>query len=393
MEVTRFQRFVRNSSDHWQWVAIGLLTLGFLSITGIGLLNTLPTPPPVPGPEPEPEVVEFAEPPKELMGWAGAQAAEIAWAANQHEFAAFKIAHIDGDIPQDNTSKRVVMWDAAKIVNGGKHLPTLRQEIGDCVGFGAANALRYLQAVHIVLYGDRIEWKEPFVPYHYAMGRNLPNAGNSRIRGPDGSLGSWQAIGLKEGGWIAADTPGLPAYSAAVARQWAVRLPQPEFIAIGKQHLVKTASRLRTAAEIRDAICNGYPVTIASDWGGKMRPPTIDGRLVNTKSDTWQHQMCVIGYDGTGAVKYWYVLNSWGPSAHGTPPDDAVPGGFWIPERDMEYIAKTGECYAISDVVGYPSRDWIIIEQKAAFMRHQQQIPQTNAGEEWREKVVYSLSM
>jgi len=387
--MTRFQRFVRNSSDHWQWVAIGLLTLGFLSITGISLLNTLP-PVPQPAPEPEPEVVEFAEPPKHLMGWAGEQAAEAAWELNKHEFAAFKIHGAD---EQDNATKRVVLWDAAKVVNGGEHLPTLRQLIGDCVSFGAGNALRYLQAVHIVMYGDRIEWKEPFIPYHYATGRNAPEAGNGRIRGPDGSLGSWQAIALQKYGWIAADTPGLPKYSADVAKSWAVRMPQPELIAKGRDHLVKTVSRVRSAHEIRDAICNGYPVTIASSWGGKMRPPVIDGRLVNTKSDTWQHQMCIIGYDGAGVVKYYYVINSWGPDAHGKPVNGSVPGGFWIAEKDMDWIATTGECYALSDMVGYPSRDWIIIEQRAAFMRHQQQIPQTNAGEEWREKVVYSLSM
>jgi hypothetical protein len=68
--------------------------------------------------------------------------------------------------------------------------------------------------------------------------------------------------------------------------------------------------------------------------------------------------MCLIGYDGaTGREPYWYVINSWGDSAHGTPPDGAPPGGFWIRAKDLAYILRQGDSFAWSNFAGFPSQD------------------------------------
>ena len=330
-------------------------------------------------------------PPYHLMGWSP-EGMEEAYQRNAPALGTFAI---DGGAfgAEDNADRRVVLWDAARACNNGEHLPTLQQLIGDCVGFGSGNALRYLEAVHLILYEDDIVWREPFIPFHYATGRNAPEAGNGRLgRNPNGSFGSDQAAALVSRGWVAADEPGLPKYSKSVAESWAVKMPDPHWLAIGKQHLVKTAARVRTAAEIRDAICNGYPVTIASTWGGKMRPPTVDGRLVNSRVTRWGHQMCVIGYDGSLVrERYFYVLNSWGPDAHGTPPDDAPPGGFWIRLEDMEWIARTGECYAFSDIVGYERRDWSIVARRSEMLEQARTVERLPEGH-WRRRVCMGLA-
>lgn len=287
------------------------------------------------------------------FGWAGPEVAREEWRKIGASFPKF-------DLPEnpENRNKRVVLWEFTKRINGGRHLPTVRQLIGDCVGAGAKQAVDYLQCVSIAQGGLIADFRPVYLPYHYATGRNAPECGNGRIRGPDGSLGSWQAKALELYGVIPADFDGLPDYSSSVVRSWATRMPSGEYVTEGKLHLVRSAARVTSADQVRDAICNGYPVTIASDWGGMMRPPTKDGRLVNRKSDTWMHQMCIVAYDGeTGSEPYWYILNSWGENAHGSPPDDAPPGGFWVTEKDVAYIVRQGDSFALSDLQGFPPRD------------------------------------
>lgn len=308
----------------------------------------------------EPAVAEVMPTAPENLGWAGPEVAEAAWRQIGQSFPKFEIRN-----PRDdNRHKRVVHWDATRAVHSGDHNPTVRQLIGDCVGAGHKHVVEYLLAIQLARDGIG-EWKSVYLPYHYAMGRNHPECGNGRIRGPDGSVGSWQAQAILLGGFIPEDTPGLEPYSRSVVRRWAVRMPAPEYQEIGRQHLVRTVARVTTAAEVRDAICNGYPVVICSDWGGLMRPPTVDGRLVNRKADKWMHCMCIIGYDGSVGEPLWYILNSWGSDAHGRPPDDSPPGGFWVHEKDVNYIVRQGDSFAFSDAEGFPSQDWLIIKAVA----------------------------
>lgn len=294
-----------------------------------------------------------------LCGWAGPQEAQKAYERLKGNFHSFRIK----GAAQDNTRKRAVLWDAARLVNGNKHLPTFRQAIGDCVGAGAKQAVDYLQCVELIRTGE-LEFRTVFEPYHYACGRMAPECGRGAIRGADGSVGAWQAEALRLYGVISDDLPGLERYSALIVRRWATRMPEPRWLDEGKKHLVRSVAAVRSADEVRDAVCNGYPVTIASSWGGLLRPPVRDGRLVNRRVTTWMHQMCIIGYDGAaGREPYWYVLNSWGDDAHGTPPDDAPPGGFWIARIDVEFIVRQGDSFALSQFDGFPAQDWVVLEE------------------------------
>lgn len=321
----------------------------------------------------QPQTVDAA--PRHLMGWAGPAVAKEAFEAVKDEFIPFRIAKADGVPVKDNSKSRVVLWDADKVVNNGQHLPTFKQEIGDCVGAGATQAVYRLMNVQIALNGAGEEFRPIFEPYHYACGRCAPEAGSGRMgRDPSGSTGSWQAAALKIYGVIP-QTPELPLYNAKVVSQWATKMPAAEYIAIGKQHVVQSAAQVKTAEEVRDAICNGYPVTIASNWGGSMRPTVKDGKLVNRRTGTWNHQMCIIGYDGTGPVAYWYILNSWGADAFPAPPDDAPPGGFWVAKADVDYIVRQGDSFALSAFNGFPAQEWLIIRFDDALGRVVREAP------------------
>lgn len=267
----------------------------------------------------------------------------------------FEVTGPDGlPIIKDNSRATALLWQAAQRVCGG-HLPHLIQEIGDCVSFGAANAVRYLLLVQIDRDPLSGGFHNPFPPYIYGISR--VQIGGGRVGNSDGSTGAWAAKGVQEYGIVADDDPGVPAYSGNVARQWGRQGPPRDLIALGKQRLVRTVANVKTADEVRDAVCNGYPVTIASNFGSKRMIPQ-DGRIVAKQDGTrWMHQMCVIAYDGSGQQPYFYVINSWDTSMHPAPLNGEPQGGFWVERSTMQYIASQGDSWAFSQFDGFPARD------------------------------------
>jgi hypothetical protein len=280
-----------------------------------------------------------------------AQAAPIAAA-----LPPFQITGENGErIVQDNAKSVVHLWDATKAVLG-KHTDNYPQEIGDCVSFGGKNAIEHLLCVRIARDGPAAGEFHP-IATAYLYGISRVQIGGGRIGG-DGSVGAWLAKGVQQYGVLALDDPDVPRYSGGVAKKWGNRPgPPKQFIDIAKQRLVKTVSPIRNATEARDAICNGYPLTIASDYGSTDIRER-DGQMVARRNTSWMHQMAVVGFDGTkGRAGRFYVLNSWGPDAHPKPLNDEPPGGFWIEASDMDYIAKQGDTWAFSDFDGFPARD------------------------------------
>jgi hypothetical protein len=288
--------------------------------------------------------------PAEQLGWSP----ELLDAEETREIAAsMPPLRIAGD--RDNSGRNVRLWEFARLANSGAHLPNTPQEVGDCVSWGAANAVNYLQAIQIYFEGKTHQFRKIFPPYIYGTSR--VQIGKGRIRG-DGSVGAWAAKAVKEFGVLPVDAEGVPEYSGKVARDWGRNGPPQKFLTEGKKHLVQDVAQVESAAQMRDAICNGYPVTIASNFGTKTISQR-DGRQVAKWNGSWAHQMCVIGYDGTGSQAYFYVLNSWGPNAHPKPLQDEPPGGFWITFEDADRIARQDDSWAFSSFAGFPRNDEI----------------------------------
>lgn len=291
-------------------------------------------------------------PPGARDGWAGPDAV----AAASELVAAmppFALRDADGRaVVQDNRAANVRLWHFEKSANKGQFLANIPQEVGDCVSWGAANAVDLAQCVQIVRDGRDEELHRAFPPYIYGVSRVL--VGKGRLRG-DGSVGAWAAEAVREHGVLRGDLPGCPAYSGRLAREWGKDGPPSQFVREAEKFCVRTVSPIRTADEARDAICNGYPVTIASDFGSKTMKPQ-DGRIVARRDDHWSHQMCLDGYDGSGSRVYFHVRNSWGPNAHPQPIDDSPPGGFWITEDDCRYIVRQGDSFAFSEFDGFPAQ-------------------------------------
>ena len=260
--------------------------------------------------------------------------------------------------------ERIILTDVTKTLNGGQDLLTFFQMTGSCVGQGLGQMLRTLNAIEIVVNGER---QKPILPFWLLpYGKSRERAG---LFGPgEGSLGAPASQAAKEDGFLDAADSDLPqpfeandglTWGEQAEMKWSDgRAISQAFLERSRKHLIKTVSRARSAADVRDALINGYPLTCASDAGFEMRPSVQDGVLLNRRVTTWHHQMSIHGWMNHSRFgPLYYILNSWGKKVHGVCPTGAQPGGFWITENDMEYIVRQGETFAFSQFDGFPAQD------------------------------------
>lgn len=267
----------------------------------------------------------------------------------------FQIVNEDGvPIVQDNANSDVRLWEAVIAVYG-QHLPNIPQQVGDCVSWAYCHAGEYLICVEMKTGPPDKEFHRLFAPYVYGISRH--QIGKDRLRG-DGSCMAWACKGGQEYGVLRSDADGVPSYSGPLARQWGKVGPPKNLIEATKMFTIGVASPIRSAKEVRDAICNGYPVPFGAGGIGFDRVAERYGRLVGVRAGSWSHAQCVIGYDGSGEEPLFCVLNSWGPLAAGKSPiDGSPPGSYWIVEKDMEFIARQGDAFAISGFQGFKARE------------------------------------
>lgn len=238
-------------------------------------------------------------------------------------------------------------WLRIKAANGGNHLDTFLQQTGDCVAAGVAHVARYLQAIHTLDTGLQFFAPQPHVSWIYGIARCTH--GDGRLRQP-GATGLWGALTyLREG--VAWQTDmGIPPYSGALSNLWG-RPPGPPRTWHADALLRKATrvERIRTIADLRNALIEHHLVTIASNQGFDMKPRTKAGFHVFTPRGSWSHQMALIGWmDEPFAAAY--RLNSWGPAAHGEPLNGEPPGGAWNLAEDLqqELTSSYVEAYAFT---------------------------------------------
>lgn len=291
---------------------------------------------------------EFGEePPWELMGWLPDQVEEAQLKCAKH-FVDFRMFDTPLPLPPPP------IWELTKSINNGDHLPTFRQAIGDCVAAAIRQAGARLQVADIVARFQEEEFKPWFVPFIYGISR--VQIGGGQIDG-DGSTGAWGAAAVKQYGVLFDHDLEVPPYSADVARGWGVPPGPPEIhIVRAAFRPVKTTARLITIHQIRDALCNYHPITIASMRGFKMQPVDRDGFHVFVPEGEWPHQMALLAWMDE-PFRAAYRLNSWGPNAHGTPLNGEPPGGAWCTAEciESELLKRETEVFAYSGFAGFPS--------------------------------------
>lgn len=189
---------------------------------------------------------------------------------------------------------------------------------------------------------------------------------NWRDHGGDGwSCGAAARVALKKSGlWLRKAYPEInvdfTTYSSKNAGLYGSRNPPDSWLAIGKDHLIRTATVLDSYEELRDMLANGYCV---SSCGSEGFSNERDENGVSKRKGSWAHAMAYLGVDDRAEIINIYkeplvlVQNSWGSwndgsrRIFGTSIDIPV-GSFWARWSDI----KNREMIAFSGVSGWPRK-------------------------------------
>lgn len=250
--------------------------------------------------------------------------------------------------------KTVILHQAAKKTLGA-FLRSQYQDRGTCVSRGAKRIVDLTQCVQIA--GGAIhEFK--YVSHAYIYGTCREHGGD--LSNEDGAVGAWAAWSVANDGNLTNEDAGDDDNADALAVKWGARGVPAETKTKGRLHLIKRVAQARSFAEVRDAICNGYGVTIASDVGyegngGFKR----DQNGACRAGGSWAHQMCYTGYcdDLAGQGPHLLQDQSWGPDQPGGPtgPIEIPTYSFWTRQRDAERQIAQGDCWIFSAFDGWPS--------------------------------------
>ena len=227
--------------------------------------------------------------------------------------------------------------------------PAERQLQGDCVSHATRNAVDITRSCEIIN-GE----KEDFV----ARGATEAIYG-SRGHGGEGMTCSGAARFVHQNGGILLRQKygeyDLSEYSAIGGRWGRSGVPE-DLVKIAAKHQVKTISLISTIEQARDAIANGYSISVCSNSGFSSRR---DKHGIASRSGNWGHAMAWIAVDDTREIyneTLFLVQNSWGLWNGGEKRHDQPDGSFWIRESDAAEMLNQNGSWVFSDVDGFPPR-------------------------------------
>jgi len=227
--------------------------------------------------------------------------------------------------------------------------PSERQTDSDCVSHATRNVIDISRAVEI----DRKGEIEGFIARgateaiyqardHY--GRGMSCSGAARYVRQRGGI-----LLRKDYGDI-----DLSKYNSSVGARH--RVPDSIFITEAKKHQVKTASLITSTSEVRDALANGYAVSVCSGQGFSS---SRDKNGIARPKGHWAHAMSIIGCDDTHEIFneiLFLIQNSWGVWNNGPKRHNQPDGSFWIREEVMADMLSARGSFVFSDVDGFPAR-------------------------------------
>ena len=278
----------------------------------------------------------------------------------------------------DGAGKLSPLWHYIEQVFPGS-LPASAQTRGDCVSHSTRNACLGTLACEIAAgKPDEVTGLIEGAPQISPAARQDGVLSTEAIywwrgHGGDGWICESSAeVVLKQSGlWLRQPYPDLgidlTKYDGRVAGKWGAKNPPAEVLAIGKEHLVRTATRASTFDQVRDLIANGYAIT---SCGGESFSNERDDNGVSRKTPGgWAHAMAYLGVDDRPEIHDKYsgplvlVQNSWGRGWIKGPRRvlgtslDIPEGSFWARWSDV----SRRRAIAFSGVFGWPAQqlpDW-----------------------------------
>ena len=228
--------------------------------------------------------------------------------------------------------------------------PSESQTTGDCVSHATRNAVDVTRAAEIDIKGEAESFR---------VRSATEGIYQSRRGGGQGMSCSQAARYVNEqGGILLRKDYGkidLSTYNSNIGAN--KRIPREIWSTEAQKHQVKTISMVTTVEEARDALANGYAISVCSGYGFSSRR---DAKGIAKQSGGWNHGMAWIACDDTRKrhnETLFLIQNSWGlwnsgPKAHGQP-----DGSFWIREKSARGMLAGQGSWVFSDVDGFPARD------------------------------------
>ena len=233
--------------------------------------------------------------------------------------------------------------------------PAEAQKTGDCVSHSTRNAADVTRAVEIVIKGE----PEAFVArgateciygFRGHRGQGMTCSGASKFISDVGGI-----LLRKKYDWA-----DLSTYNVNVGINWGGRGVPDEVKKEGAKHQVKTVSMVHTVEGARDALANGYAISVCSNQGFSSRR---DSNGIAKAQGSWNHAMAWVGCDDTRErldETLFLIQNSWGKFNGGPKVHDQPDGSFWIRQSVAERMLRQDGSFVYSNVDGFEPRniDW-----------------------------------
>lgn len=228
--------------------------------------------------------------------------------------------------------------------------PAEKQTTGDCVAHSTRNAVDITRAVEIDIKGESESFE--------ARGANEAIYQSRGHRSQGMTCSQAAKYVHQKGGILLRKDYGkvdLSKYNSSLGASH--RIPSSIYTTEAKKHQVKTISLITTVQEARDALANGYAISVCSMVGFSSRR---DSKGIAKRSGQWAHAMAWIACDDT-RKRYnemlFLVQNSWGRWNSGPKIHEQPDGSFWIREKDARTMLAQQGSWVFSDVDGFPARN------------------------------------
>ena len=232
------------------------------------------------------------------------------------------------------------------------------QQVSDCTSFMAAHCIDILKGVEIILNGE-FEELDNITATEFIYGGSRVNIGGGRING-GGSTGGFTADLINKIGSVSRSKYNkidLSTYDSDRANRWGDQGVPTELLNIAKDHKVKTVSQVSTYEGVRDAIANGFPVGVCSNYGFDNSVRDKHGILY--RSGTWFHAQSIIALDDSYKIPSCLILNSWpfnwvsGPQRYGNEPK----GSYWVTADTINEMVGQNDSFVYSNFDGYKTQN------------------------------------
>jgi hypothetical protein len=256
---------------------------------------------------------------------------------------------VDGAKRIKNSGKGQLSTPYKSVLKFDKNAYIERQTTGDCVSHGTRSACDISRAVEIDIKGDKESWIARGATEAIYGARGHGGQGMSCARAADFVSKNGGILVRKNYSGIA----DFSKYDGNLGASWGARGLPDKVIDIANDHQIKTVSLILTVEEARDALANGYGLSVCSSYGFSNKR---NDKGISNVSGSWAHCMAWIACDDTGSEPLFLVQNSWGKWNGGGHPDwGKIPDGSFLITADVAAgMIRGGGAFAFSAFDGFP---------------------------------------